>query len=456
MRHFFIDLENVRSYGLEGVLLLKPEDMVYVFYSDNANTLTIPTIESLNESPATVKYIKTNYTGANAMDFQIVTLLGATIERDKTGSFYIISHDNGFKSAVRFCEGYFTAYDIVTGVFANIIIAINSEKNPKAAATENEKVNESRKKDRRTAANKKNTSAQNSSATGEINEADSDSKHSMKGGTDGADTAVSDEGTALGAENVPASGTGVGNQRSRRRKHKQNTSKNGSDEEVNNSSAKESVQQSESVNSDDMSSRKPGIHDGKNGLSQKGNAHNNSGANEHSVTDVMMRNESAADSGSEALQNPEVCDGNDAKDVHQTKKDRFGKHRFGRNRHYGDGQNSDSGSDTYGNRNNGDVKQDEAENVSVSEHGDENRTCKNGRENKKSGDRKYLYDVLSDYLSSSTIDMYASSIDEGIRLSSNKNSLHDYFRKKYAADEAEALFKIIGADFDELKKKSRT
>ena len=91
MRNFFIDLENVRSYGLEGVLLLRPDDMVYVFYSDNANTLTIPTIESLNESPATVKYIKTNYIGANAMDFQIVTLLGATIERDKCGSFFIIS-----------------------------------------------------------------------------------------------------------------------------------------------------------------------------------------------------------------------------------------------------------------------------------------------------------------------------------------------------------------------------
>ncbi|MBP5532410.1 MAG: hypothetical protein J6X68_00395, partial [Lachnospiraceae bacterium] len=67
MRSFFIDLENVRSYGLEGILLLKPEDKVYVFYSDNANTLTIPTIESLNESSAQVKYIKTNYTGANAM-----------------------------------------------------------------------------------------------------------------------------------------------------------------------------------------------------------------------------------------------------------------------------------------------------------------------------------------------------------------------------------------------------
>ena len=98
MRSFFIDLENVRSYGLEGILLLKPEDKVYVFYSDNANTLTIPTIESLNESSAQVKYIKTNYIGANAMDFQIVTLLGASIEKEQNGRFYIISHDNTWQT----------------------------------------------------------------------------------------------------------------------------------------------------------------------------------------------------------------------------------------------------------------------------------------------------------------------------------------------------------------------
>ena len=120
MRTFFIDLENVRSYGLEGVLLLKPDDMVYIFYSENANALTIPTIESLNESAATIKYIRTNYIGANAMDFQIVTMLGAMIEREKQGGFYIITHDNGFKSAVKFCEGYFTGTIFCSNLEASI------------------------------------------------------------------------------------------------------------------------------------------------------------------------------------------------------------------------------------------------------------------------------------------------------------------------------------------------
>ena len=124
MRFFFIDLENVRSNGLEGVLSLDAEDQVFIFYSENANNLTIPTLENINNSKATVKFINTNFVGSNAMDFQIVSLLGAMIERHKQGFFSIISHDNGFKSALTFCERYFTDYPIGVGKFDNIISAI--------------------------------------------------------------------------------------------------------------------------------------------------------------------------------------------------------------------------------------------------------------------------------------------------------------------------------------------
>jgi len=124
MRFFFIDLENVRSNGLEGVLSLEADDQVFIFYSENANNLTIPTLENINNSKATVKFINTNFVGSNAMDFQIVSLLGAMIERQKKGFFSIISHDNGFKSALTFCERYFTDYPISLGKFDNIISAI--------------------------------------------------------------------------------------------------------------------------------------------------------------------------------------------------------------------------------------------------------------------------------------------------------------------------------------------
>ena len=127
MRYFFIDLENVRNEGLEGVLTLNTDDMVYIFYSENAFSMAIPTLESITNSKCSSKFIKTNYIGKNAMDFQIVSLFGATIERCKEGSFYIISKDNGFRSAVSFCESYFEHYSIKCGVFPKIINAVSND-----------------------------------------------------------------------------------------------------------------------------------------------------------------------------------------------------------------------------------------------------------------------------------------------------------------------------------------
>ena len=127
MRFFFIDLENVRSEGLEGVSSLSDQDMVFIYYSENAMNLLIPTLENLNNSRASKKFIKTNYIGKNAMDFQIVSLFGAMIERNRQGSYYIISQDNGFRSAVSFCESYFADYGITCGVYPTIISAITAE-----------------------------------------------------------------------------------------------------------------------------------------------------------------------------------------------------------------------------------------------------------------------------------------------------------------------------------------
>lgn len=133
MRYFFIDLENVKSEGLEGVLSLGNEDNVIIFYSENAMNLTIPALENLNNSKASKKFIKTNYIGKNAMDFQIVSLFGAMIERNKQGSYYIISQDNGFRSAVSFCESYFENYHPICGVHPTIIAAITDEMKKAAA-----------------------------------------------------------------------------------------------------------------------------------------------------------------------------------------------------------------------------------------------------------------------------------------------------------------------------------
>lgn len=143
MRHYFIDLENVRSAGLEGIVSLDESDYVHIFYSDNANSLTIPALESINSSKARVSYTKINTTGSNAMDFQIVAMLGAMIEREKTGDFFVISHDNGFKSAINFCKEFFSDYGLTVGLFASIDSslkkdALTAEKKPQPEASSRE------------------------------------------------------------------------------------------------------------------------------------------------------------------------------------------------------------------------------------------------------------------------------------------------------------------------------
>ena len=411
MRSFFIDLENVRSYGLEGILLLKPEDKVYVFYSDNANTLTIPTIESLNESSAQVKYIKTNYIGANAMDFQIVTLLGASIEKEQTGRFYIISHDNGFKSAVKFCEGYFTGYDIVTGVFANILLAINSEKNTGLSA----------KKENR-------TNKQNSSAT----------TNGTERGSNADDESQKDTQSK---------------RRSRNRRRKSGASASAdnanlteSRDNLNNDQADpieafENVP-SQSVDMTDTETEKSNSRSRSRNRRRRGRNNANAGDND-------SLNKSSSDiAAAEDDDNAGAEDGFMIIQASETQKDSHQNSRRSRNRNNRKNDGSKDNSVNNQDKKSGDSSKNDQDKKSVG------NSKNNPNDVQKSSNYKYVYNALSEFLSKSTIDMYAAKIDEGIRHSANKNELHQFFKKNYGTDEAEALYKIIYSDFDKMKKEA--
>ena len=422
MRSFFIDLENVRSYGLEGILLLKPEDKVYVFYSDNANTLTIPTIESLNESSAQVKYIKTNYTGANAMDFQIVTLLGASIEKERAGQFYIISHDNGFKSAVKFCEGYFTGYDIVTGVFANILLAINSE-------------NGTQKGNSKQASEVNNANRQN---TVKIQPANDENKNSN------VKVPVPDDQT----EQPTA-------KKSRNRRRKRNA----------NATAQNAVNQTAAENAEAVKQdAKPKEAEPANIHAATGNdikqARRARGKNRTRSEKKVQEKNAAAENvavsacpDNAAISQPETgkLAGNETKPVkaqdnEQGRQKNKNRRRKGRSQNNGNnaGTNTDADVNVNASVN---VNVNTNANINANTNANTNNALKTGQ-----GSYKYVYNALSDFLSKTTIDMYAAKIDEGIRKSKNKNELHEFFKKSYGSDEAEALYKIICSDFEKMKK----
>ena len=418
MRNFFIDLENVRSYGLEGILLLKPEDKVYVFYSDNANTLTIPTIESLNESSAQVKYIKTNYIGANAMDFQIVTLLGASIEKERTGRFYIISHDNGFKSAVKFCEGYFTGYDIVTGVFANILLALNSEGGKStgntAAPDKKEKTEKKDLPDNKipVSDNSENAAVQKKSRN----------RRRKRGGQGAAAETAAENVTvkSTAAENTEAVQLSPAGQQTEAKSIK---AASGNDiKQGRHKSKKQAPQERKSVNASDNTDAAATVKTAD--ISTKENSTGSVSGNDQAKSAGRNRRrrgkgknntlEVKADAAfnSEITQPADKAEGPDKvkNDIKQPDKSRHKE------------------------------KNVQKPAVSSSQGGN--------------GSYKYVYNALSDFLSQSTIDMYAAKIDEGIRKSANRNELHEFFKKSYGTDEAEALYKIIYSDFEKMKKEA--
>lgn len=91
---YLIDLENVNSQGFEGAGSLEEGDELIVFYSDKADTLKIQIITQLLSTKADIKFYKCRNGIMNAMDFDIVSVLGIVYNDER--DFVIISKDKGF------------------------------------------------------------------------------------------------------------------------------------------------------------------------------------------------------------------------------------------------------------------------------------------------------------------------------------------------------------------------
>ena len=83
MGYYFVDYENVKIDGLNGINKLEPSDKVCIFYSEHADTLTFDLHKRLNESKATITFQKVEVGHKNALDFQLVTFLGYEIASKK-------------------------------------------------------------------------------------------------------------------------------------------------------------------------------------------------------------------------------------------------------------------------------------------------------------------------------------------------------------------------------------
>ncbi|KHM52580.1 hypothetical protein SAMN02745671_01046 [Anaerovibrio lipolyticus DSM 3074] len=102
MANFYIDYENVHNEGLKGVERLTPDDTIYLFYSDKADTLKIDVVQKLLATQGNIRFMKIENGVENALDFQLITALMCDYSADN--NYYIISRDKGYDAAINMAQ----------------------------------------------------------------------------------------------------------------------------------------------------------------------------------------------------------------------------------------------------------------------------------------------------------------------------------------------------------------
>ncbi len=104
MAVYLVDFENVHSAGLMGVEKLSEKDSVYIFYSNNSNSMSFEAHAMLKATAAKVVPLHVSSGNKNALDFQLASftgyLAGTSEDRDVT----IISVDTGYTFIQHFWE----------------------------------------------------------------------------------------------------------------------------------------------------------------------------------------------------------------------------------------------------------------------------------------------------------------------------------------------------------------
>lgn len=104
MKYFFIDYENIKQDALKGIERLSEEDKVIVFYSEYAQTMTIPMHLQINNSRAEFVFKEVQVGHKNDLDFQLATELGALVGSGMGDEYYIVSYDKGYQSVCRYWQ----------------------------------------------------------------------------------------------------------------------------------------------------------------------------------------------------------------------------------------------------------------------------------------------------------------------------------------------------------------
>ena len=103
MKIFYVDFENVKNSGLNGIAKLNPEDVVRIYYSEDADKITFGTHRRIMESPAKFEYsrMRKDLKGVkNALDVILMSDMSDRIVEDKNAEYFIVSSDGDFDSYI--------------------------------------------------------------------------------------------------------------------------------------------------------------------------------------------------------------------------------------------------------------------------------------------------------------------------------------------------------------------
>jgi len=99
MKIFYVDFENVKDPGLNGIGKLNKGDVVRIYYSEDAQKMTFGLHRRIEESPATFEYkrISKDLKGVkNALDVLLMQDMSQRIIEEKSGEFFIVSNDGDY------------------------------------------------------------------------------------------------------------------------------------------------------------------------------------------------------------------------------------------------------------------------------------------------------------------------------------------------------------------------
>ncbi|MCI6768149.1 PIN domain-containing protein [Porcincola intestinalis] len=99
MNIYYIDYENVNSFGLKGAQLLGADSKIYILYSKKADNVKIDVLTELMKSKAEIHFLPVHVGTPNALDFQLITLLFLGYQNEN--HYYIISKDSGYDCCIR-------------------------------------------------------------------------------------------------------------------------------------------------------------------------------------------------------------------------------------------------------------------------------------------------------------------------------------------------------------------